>query len=203
MAKVGTYQNARQAAPYYVLLFPIVLACTQQVRLIRLRWWQGAALLVLGITTAYLGFVRGRTVLPVATMVRLQENHPHTKALVILGDYFAARASVESQRNFYKTNIPPDEKVLGYATTVGGAEPGLWVPFGQRQVKRVLPGDTPAKLRDEGIRYVEVEDMALQAANQTIEQWNADFHGALVGQLTFTRDPGGPLGRLYLVRLND
>jgi len=203
MAKVGSYQNARYLAPYYVLLLPAILADARQVQLTRRRWWRWAALLVLMITAAYLCFVRGRDLLPADMMLRLHEKHPHIKIFLIMNDHFDAQASVEAQRNHFKQDLPPGEKILGYATVSGGAEPGLWMPFGQRTVKRILPEDTPAELLKEGIHYIVVEDVVLNGASQTIDQWIASYHGLLVDQLTFTRDPGSPPGHLYLVRLNE
>ena len=50
MAKVGTYANARQLAPYYVFLFPIFLVCAGHADLVRRHWWQLSGLLVMLLT---------------------------------------------------------------------------------------------------------------------------------------------------------
>ena len=203
MAKVGTYQNARQAAPYYVLLFPPLLASAGHVWLTRRRWWQCLVLMVLLVTLAHQAFVHGRGFLSENMAMSLKEKYPHAKLLAVFGDYFTARASVETERNFLKNGLPAGEKKIGYATTVGQAEPGLWIPFGQRIVERVLPGDTLADLRQNGIRYIVVEDLTIQIQNLTIDQWNAQYNCKTVDIATFTRDPGSPPAHLYLVCLQE
>jgi len=203
MAKAGTYQNARLIAPYYVLLFPLILAGASQVWLTRQRWWHRAALLVLVITVAYLGFVRGRASVPIAMVARLQEQHPHAKWLAVFGDYYRTSVSVSAYQHFVEKSEAAGERLIGFATTCSGAEPNWWLPFGQRQVERVLPGDSPLQLRQQGMHYVVVEDLALQTANQTIEQWGQQYRGDLVRELAFTKDPNTPPGHLYLVHLRE
>jgi hypothetical protein len=201
MAKVGTYQNARQAAPYYVLLFPVVLAGARQAWLVREHWWRLCAVGYLAVTLAYLGFLRGRTLVPVAVADRLYQAHPNNKVLSTMMDFYNARRSVEAQRSRLEQSLPAGEKIVGYATTVGGSEPGLWMPFGQRRVERVLPEDTADDLLKAGIHYILVEDVAFHAMNITIEEWMARYHATPVDELTFTKDPGSPPGHLYLVYL--
>jgi len=203
MAKVGTYQNARQMAPYYVLLFPPILAGSRQVWLTRRRWWRYLALTVMLVTVAFLGFVRGRAILPASTAVALQEKYAHSRWVSVFADYYSARASVLAQRDFLNDSEAADAPLVGYATTAGAAEPGWWVPFGRRRVERVLAGDPPAKLRADGLRYVVVEDTALKSAGLTIEQWEALYRGDPIKDMAVTRDPGTPFGHLYLVRLRD
>jgi len=203
MAKVGTYQNARQMAPYYALLFPLILTGAGHVYLVRRRWWQWLVLAILLVTFAYMGFIRGRSVIPNAMALRLQEKYPHSKFLSVFKDYFVSRSSFERTKNFLNRESLADEKIIGYATTCGGAEPGFWIPFGHRRVERVLPQDTPSELRQKGIRYVVVEEIALQLTHQTIEQWMEQYNGQLVDQLEIMRDPGTPPGCLYLVCLRE
>lgn len=201
MAKVGTYQNARQAAPYYVLLFPLILTAVGHAPLVRRWWWRCLALAVMACTLAHLTFTRGREFLPTATALRLAQEHPKNKFLSVFRDYFASRASLEAQRHFLDKNGLAGEAIVGYATICGASEPALWMPFGSHRVERVLPADGLAQLENENIHYVVVEDLALKAAGQTIGQWAAQYQGHLVGQLAVTRNPGTPPGHLYLVHL--
>ena len=53
MAKVATFENARQLAAYYILLFPAVLVSNGHSILVRKRWWQGLGLAAI-LLTAFL-----------------------------------------------------------------------------------------------------------------------------------------------------
>lgn len=203
MAKVGTYQNARQMAAYYVLLFPVLLAGAGHAALVRRRWWQWLAVAVLCGTTAYAGFVYGRGLLPNAVVAQLKKKYPRQKFLSVFADYYSARASVEAQRGFLEKSGVTGEKIIGFATTCSGGEPGWWVPFGQRRIVRVLAADSPAAVRQQGIHYVVVEDLALAATHETIEQWAERYRGEVVNQVAFTKDPNTPLAHLYLVHLRE
>jgi len=203
LAKVGTYQNARQAAPYYIFLFPSLLSATGHAMLVRRRWWQCVAISSLCVTVAYLSFARGRAFIPSTVVTQLQQEHPHAKWLTVFADYFSARNSVNSQRNFLQKCHVTNEKIVGYATTVGGSEPGWWMPFGSREVRRILPSDTEASVRQQGIHYIVVEDIAVHAANLTIEEWASRYDAEIVGEQAFTKDPNTPLAHLYLAHIRD
>ena len=203
MAKVGTYENARQAAPYYALLFPLILAGTGHARLVRRRWWQGFAVAMMCFTLAWLGVVRGRELLPASVVTHLQHKYPKRKIFSMFGDYYASCASVESQRNFLQASGVGSEKIIGYFTRCGGTEPGWWMPFGQRRIERILADDAPMQLRRQGIHYVVVDSEAIEPAQVTIEQWADRYHGDLVNELFYTKTPNSPLGHLYLVHLRD
>jgi hypothetical protein len=201
MAKVGTYQNARHVAPYYALLFPLLLARTGQKALTFRRWWQGLLLSAMLFTVAWMTFTRGREIVPATLMADLHAKHPQAKFLTILNDYYASNLSIETGRRFLQRNNIRDA-VVGYATTFGSSEPGMWFPLGTVRVERVLPEDDQAWFRSRGIHYVAVEYLFLKAANETIEEWMQHQHGSLVDELAFTTDPGAPLGHLYLVHLS-
>jgi hypothetical protein len=134
-------------------------------------------------------------------MADLHAKHPQAKFLTILNDYYASNLSIETGRRFLQRNNIHDA-VVGYATTFGSSEPGMWFPLGTVRVERVLPEDDQTWLRSRGIHYVVVEYLFLKAANETIEEWMQHQHGSLVDELAFTTDPGAPLGHLYLVHLS-
>jgi hypothetical protein len=99
--------------------------------------------------------------------------------------------------------LPPDEPVLGYAAIAGEAESSMWLPYGRRQILRVLPDDTPEQLRSSGIHFVVVEDHFLRETNETIQQWLARYNGVLIKQWEFLSDPYAPPERYYLVQLQN
>jgi hypothetical protein len=203
MVEICSFSDARLLSPYYLFLFPLVLFGSRQENLARRLWWQRLGLSSMLLTAALLVVSRDRPLFPAVTITgRLQAAHPQSKLLSRLWLSYAWPRSVEQQRNFLRKDLPPDGGVVGYATTSGCAEPGLWLPFGSRRVERVLADDTPEQLRSQGICYVLVEDYALVAAQMTLEQWMQHYDASLVDQLEFHEDPYRPPGHYYLVRLN-
>jgi hypothetical protein len=68
---------------------------------------------------------------------------------------------------------------------------------------RILPDDTSARLRAEGIHYVVVKDDYLGQTHQTIDQWLAHYDGTLVKKWGFFVGAGQPLQHFFLVQLQD
>jgi hypothetical protein len=202
LAKVGTYQNARHAASYYVFLFPLLLIQPGHSFLVRRRWWQRLGLVVMLLSAALLVVSRARPLFPAVTLLStLREHHPDSRALNRLWQSYGARLSVFEQRHHFQKYLTPDEKVIGFATTCGGAEPGLWLPFGSRRVERILPRDTAEDLHARGIHYVVIDDDYF-LGNEKIEGWLTRYGAVLADHFSFQKDPGAPLGNLYLVRLS-
>jgi len=202
MAKVGTYQNARQLAPYYVFLLPLLLVRPGQVAVVRRRWWQCLGLVVMLLTAGLVVVARNRPLFPAETIISwLETKYPDSNLVKRVRFSYGSRLAVESQRNAFREYLTPQEPVIGYASLLGGCEVGFWLPFGSRRVERVLADDTPEQLSRSGIHYVVVEDSALKMSDETIEQWMEHYDGDLVAQLQFPKAIDGPPGQLYLVRL--
>jgi hypothetical protein len=203
-AKVGTFQNARLMAPYYVFLFPLLLARPGHENLVRRSWWQRLGLSVMLIAVVLLAVSRDRPLLLSQISFNwFQSKYPHSKLVSVMRASYSSAPSIAEQRDCLREGLPPNEQVVGYATTIGDAEPGLWLPFGRRRVERVLPDDTSGQLQSRGIHYVAVDDLALNDADETIEQWMARYDGVLVSQWKFTGDPHAPPHPFYLVRLRE
>ena len=67
-----------------------------------------------------------------------------------------------------------------------------------------MPGDSPAQVRRQSLRYLVVDDQALLYANQTIAAWQQKYDAELVKAVAFMvpwAKPEKPLTYLYLVRL--
>lgn len=204
MAKVCTSNPARLMAPYYVFFFPPLLISAAHSRLVRQRWWQRLALLVMLVTAMLVVLSRSRPLFPAQTLMAwLQTRHPQSKLLSEARAAYDFRSSFDKVRYAFKNTLPRDEKVVGYVTGAGGAEVGLWLPLlGQREVERILPADTPNQLRRAGIHYVVIDEAGLQMRNESIGQWLARNDGTLADQMSYHDDPDGPQLDLYLVHLN-
>lgn len=202
MAKVATFANARQMAPYYVLLYPALLVANGHAVLARKKWWQRLGLAVMVVTAAMLVVARDRPLFPAESLLLpLKEKHPQWRFLSKAWDSYSCRLAMNTQRDAFRDVIPAREKVLGYATVRGEEEAGQWVPFGRRRVERVLPGDTPLELQAKGIHYVLVDSSGLGLLQMTIGDWTNRFDGVLVDSLQYESDPG-VMAEDYLVRLN-
>jgi energy-coupling factor transporter transmembrane protein EcfT len=202
MAKVGTYENARQLTPYYAFFFPALLVNAGHAHLVRKRWWQWLGILLMTFTALLLVISRNRPLFPAQTILtRLHAKFPQSKFIARAELSFDVRSSVVEQQNYFAKHLPPDEHVVGFASTLGSSEPGLWFPLGQRRVEWVLPGDTSEQLLARHINYVVVEYNALNFENENIQQWMEKYHGELAGQLNFLLRPGEPQFSIYLVHL--
>jgi hypothetical protein len=203
MVGICSFEDARLLAAYYLLLFPLLLAGTGHSRLVRQRWWQWFGLLVMLLAAGMLVISRDRPLFPERTIIeKLEARFPQSKFFPGIDAAYAAPRAISGAQNYFAHDIPPGERVVGFATKIGAFEQGLWMPFGQRRVERVLPDDTPEELRRRGIHYVLVEDDALEASGMTIEQWMQRYNGSLVDQLAFLQDRHRPLAHLYLVVLH-
>jgi hypothetical protein len=202
MAKVGTYQNARQLAPYYVFLFPSLLVMAGQAQLVRRRWWQRLGLAVMLSAVALLLVSRDRPLLPCQTIARrLHTSYPQSGFLALVHEAYMIRSTSGILRRPFSADLPPGAGVVGYATFHGSCEPGLWAPFGIRRVQRVLKDDSPAETRSRGIRYLVLdEDDGLLRA-KPLEQWLTDFDAEMVKDITYLPAPRSSSNRLYLIRL--
>jgi len=128
-------------------------------------------------------------------------NYPSSKFLERVSYAYACRSTIQVQRNWFKQDLPPSATLVGYATTFGGGEPALWLPFGERRVERVLPEDTVGQLRSRGIYYVVVEKDFLGMENETIEQWMNQSRGELLCKTEFSNSYGDPTDSFYLIHL--
>jgi hypothetical protein len=203
MAKVGTYQNARQLAPYYVFLFPSLLVAPGQVRLVRQAVWQRLACAVMLVAVLLLISSRAHPLFPAQTFFGwLQEKYPQSKIAARLAVSYSTQSFVQTQMNCFQNDLPSSETNIGYYSTFNCvAEPGLWQPFGSRHVERILPGDSPAQLRLQSIRYIVVDEQALLDSKQTVAEWLQMYDAELVKEAAFMTQWEKPLRHLYLVRL--
>ena len=203
MAKVGSYENARQLAPYYVFFFPLLLVAAGHVQMVRERWWRRMAGLVMLVTLGMVVSLRGTPLFPAQTLLGwLREKYPNSQALLHAQASFSSANTMQLQRHCFQSDLPPDEKVIGYYSTIFGvAEPGCWQPFGIRRVERVLPGDTRDYVRSLNLHYVIVDEEALRVTHQTLADWLQKYEGELVAQVVFTIRWGLPPTHLYLARL--
>ena len=208
MAKVGTYENARQLAPYYLLLFPAWLVTAGHTHVTRQSRWQRLVLLVIAFTVILVATLSERPLFPAKTLCNLMR--PKFPASEFLLDECAHYRESDGQkvmarRNFLKRALPPGEPVIGlYANIPFEDDPGIELPYGQRRVECLLSNDPPERLRALGIHYAVVSGVAVKQAYGGLEKWLKKYNASLIDQYTFptqsclATDPQD----IYLVRLN-
>jgi hypothetical protein len=205
MAKIGTYENGRQLASYYVLLFPLLLSSAGQSILVRQRWWMTLAILVLALSAGLLVISRDRPLFPAQTMVAwLEAKFPHSKLVSNIQTTYAETPAFEAQRKQIMGILPKDESVLGYASGIDcPAGSSVWLPYGRRRVIEVLPGDTAKQMEQAGIHDVVIEEAYLKQAQSTPQQWLGQYNAVLIAQWEFLTDPYQPPENLYLMHLQN
>jgi len=211
MAKVGTYENARQLAPYYPLLFPGFLVMAGQGVVVRQRLWQWLGLATMMLTVFLLITLAERPLFPVASVLeKLRERFPDSRLVFHERlQYLASNCDgLEMRRNCLRQALPPDATVVGYfAGMCDGDEPGLWLPYGQRRVEWILPEDSAETVRAAGIRHAIVNGYELRLRGASIQDWLKKYNAEIIGQFALAGVPvAGPpppdFSGLFLVRLN-
>jgi hypothetical protein len=202
-ATVGSIETARLLSPYYPFLLPLILVPTSMTILTRQRWWQTFGLLTMLSAAAILIFPPTRPLWPAETALNhLQKNHPQSDFIARLKSFYSTTEINFALRHAFQSELPPTERVVGYATDIRGLEPTLWIPF-TRQVKRILPGDTSLDLRRQDIHYVVVDGPFPQLAGGDIDQLLKRYDARIISQIEI---PKGfrqhAFDYVYLLRLN-
>lgn len=203
MAKVGSYENARQLAPYYVFFFPVFLAAAGHERLVRQRWWRRLAGAVMVVTILMVWTARATPLFPAQTVFGwLHERHPKSTALAHALASFSSQNDVKIRRYAFHDQLPREEKVVGYySAAFCEAEFGFWQPFGIRRVERIAPDDTRDYINSLHIHYIILDDETLRVLGRTRDEWLRENDCELVAQTVFNIRWGVPPVHLYLTRL--
>ncbi len=203
MAKVGSWNAPRYLAAYYPFLLPTFLLGAGQVRVVRSRWWRRAALAGMILTTLMVVFSRQRPVWPMQTTAKiLEQQFPHSKLVQKIGPAYRFPASLsEPLEAGLLEKIPATEKVIGYATRIGGLDRQLWFPLGERRVEYVRAEDAPDRLRVLGVTYLLVDAGALQFSNLRLEDWLQRYDAELIATMRRSFGPDLPVLECHLLRL--
>jgi hypothetical protein len=201
MAKMGTINSARHLAAYYPFLLPSLLAAGGHSWLSRRKWWQIASVATMLATATFVILSPLLPLWPAATVLdALERRHPDSHVLLRLRSFYSTPEILRAVRHPFVQSLPPDERVVGYATDAQGLEPGLWRPF-TRRVERVLPGDTPEELSQRGIRYVVVDDFFCRLGDGNLDHLLTRYQGRLADTMSVPLGLGRPPAHYYLIQL--
>ncbi|MGA2243531.1 MAG: hypothetical protein ABSH48_00925 [Verrucomicrobiota bacterium] len=188
MAKVGSYENARQLAPYYPLLCLAPLAGAGLGATVRRRWWQRCGLATMLLTAFLVATLSLRPLFPAqAVFGFLHQKFPNNQVIFLEGVQYVTgvRWDIETRRARLSRAVPAETAVIGYFPKINNSdEPGLWLPYGGRRVELALPEDPPARLRSLGVRCLVAHSAALQRAGKSVEQWLRQYDATLISQFT-------------------
>lgn len=209
MAKVGTYENARQLAPYYVFLFPVWLSQVWHAEIIRQARWQQLGVFVMGLTAALVVTSADRPLFPArAIWSSLQKTFPHAE---LVNDestrYVHSRTEfLLAWQDFIKRVLPKGETVIGYYTrslVIDMDETTIWLPYGKYCVERFCQDDKPERLRARGIRYVVAESNSILDRQGSMQGWLKQYDATCVDYFTFSPESESNVPpSYYLVKLN-
>jgi hypothetical protein len=213
MAKVGTFENARHAAPYYPFLFPLLLMSTSHEIAVRYRQWQKFGLGIMGLTCLLVIADPSRPLFPAQTLAAaLKKMFPHNT--LVLEEFRRYNCNVfraiAPRRQWLRQTLPPDEKVIGFcAYTSNVDEPGIWLPYGLHQVHWISLDDSPEQLRRDGIRYVVIVQNVFDRMPGGFDGFIAMYNASVLATCLYGADPEedpSPSRRkqawLYLMKLN-
>ena len=208
MAKVGSYENARQLAPYYVFLFPLILVRSGHSRLVRQRGWQRFAFLIMASAILLVVTLGDRPLFPAKSIIGpLHEKFPENQFVSNQYQrYVKAPYQITlARRNYLEQMLPLDAKIVGYyAGTCDVDEPGIWLPFGRRKAECISPFDSNQQVRAMGIRYIVLDWRAVAQTGEDYRQWMKRYDATEIGHLEL---PGQhtmiPVPEIFLVRLNE
>src|ERR1017187_2968860 len=202
MARNGLDCPARFLAPFYVMLFPPLLACgTSEARLMCGKgcWFAGMGVFLLA--GLLLVISPARPLWPAVTVLRAlgADQSPHrwvTRVWSVYSNY-AGRADAFQ---VVRAVLPPDATPLGLVAQAD-PEASLWRPFGSRRILHVCDADSPEITRGRGIKYVLVSSQALIENNISLADWLAKHEGDVVQSLSLqVKVQSGPK-EWFLVKL--
>jgi hypothetical protein len=194
----------RLVTPYYVLLFPILLAHPAQEQITTRNWWRTLTFAVFAAAAILLIASPPRPLFPVGILLK----NIHASAV-----RHPALARVEEVYSVYRNRwdgfapareaLPADLKVLGLVT-YDDPETSLWRPFGSRRIEHVGPDDTAADLKARGVEYILVKtDVSEHWFGCSLDDWVKRMDAEIVRVVSLNlRASVGPRD-WYLLRLQD
>lgn len=185
MAKVGTYENARQLASYYIFLFPLLLAGAGHESVSRQRQWQMVGIGTMIVAALMVVTLPARPLFPAETILTaLSSRFPDSKIIQVQCDrYFETfYRKVERRRIRLESALPSQEKIIGYCPGLRvhpGDELSIWFHDNQ-QARWVIPEESLEQLRQLQIHYLVTDDSFLAEHQLTLADWIKRYHAVLV-----------------------
>jgi hypothetical protein len=170
--KSGMVTGARLIAPYYPLLFPLLLVSPLQSQIVARRWWRGLVWLNFALALLVLVLTPPRPLWPAQTILsRLSARHPANSLLARASGVYSVYASRSDPLADVRDLLPAGLEKVGFMGTEDDIEMSFWRPFLRTRVYDLLVTDTADDIRARGLEYVVVGGFNLQTHNLTLHQW--------------------------------
>jgi len=170
--KSGMVTPARLIAPYYPLLFPLLLVGVGQSQIVRRCWWQVSAGVVFVLALAAVIVVPSRPLWPADTILaKAVEKHPNQAQLQRAQKVYQVYRQRSDPLAAIREHLPENLKVVGFMGTDDDLDISMWKPYGSRRVEPFLVEDSPEHIRQLGIEYAVVSGLELNTKHVTIDEW--------------------------------
>jgi hypothetical protein len=170
--KSGMVTPARLIAPYYPLLFPLLLIGVGQSQIVRRCWWQVSAGVVFVLALAAVIVVPSRPLWPADTILaKAVEKHPNQAQLQRAQKVYQVYRQRSDPLAAIREHLPENLKVVGFMGTDDDLDISMWKPYGSRRVEPFLVEDSPEHIRQLGIEYAVVSGLELNTKHVTIDEW--------------------------------
>lgn len=171
--------EARLMLPYYGFIIPLLLNGESQARIIKATWWKACAMAVFLLAGVPLILTPARPLWPAQRILSWfgpGANPFVTRARAVYSVYAERPDGFAPVRRI----LPPNLSVLGLISC-DDPETSLWCPFGARQIEHVLPTDSLADFRRQGISYVLIgSDGYKFFFSEPLEKWMAQHNAELI-----------------------
>jgi hypothetical protein len=195
MAKAGLGDAGRLLASYYLLLPIAILAGRGQTAFIQSKTWRVLTGAQLASALLMLVVLPSRPLWPALTVLRRAEVAKPGSTLVerMLAVYGVYRQRPDALAPVREA-IPPEAHLVGLVTA-DDLETSLWRPFGGRQFRHVLSGDSGDVLRREGIEFIVVSPGAFEMQMQEpLAAWLQQLNAEVIKSVTVSpRAAQGPV----------
>ena len=173
--------GARYFTPYYLLLTAPLLLVGDQLIVVRRTWWRLGAVASIALTAALNAISPAHPLLPLATIFsRLDArfSNPLFARSAAVYTVFGERPDAFAP---IRNVLPPDIKTIGLIAW-DDPETSLWLPFGTRRVRHVLPGDSRGDLHQRGVEFIVVsldKFPNIFGPAESFDHWLAAIRGEL------------------------
>lgn len=187
LANLGLSALGRLTAPYYFFIVLLLLLPSGHAAAIRRPVWKMlmAGALLLALLT--LVITPPRPLWPAqAVLTEAVKGANPNRIVKLAADTYAVNRARPDAFARLREALPDGEKIVGMVTG-DDPETSMWRPFGARRIVHVLPTDTGAELRQQGVHYILVNpDLFRQRFARTLDQWLAEIHGELFKTISVT-----------------
>jgi hypothetical protein len=199
--KSGMVTPGRLIAPYYALLFPLLLVGAGQTQVVRRWWWQALAGVVVLMAFVVLVLLPDRPLWPAQkVLAQLVEKHPDTRLLSRALNVYQVYSWRHDPLANVRELLPPGIPVVGFIGAEDDCDISFWLPLGSRKVEHFLHTDPPERIVETGVEYVVVGDLNLKLRGLTFEDWRQKTGAELIASTNATQKVSEGPQPWYLVR---